>query len=142
MALSLIVDQMVAGELTEAEAAISDLPEPVPARLAQEIFALHARIVLLQERTQEGLALLTEQLNQNPGNSFALEVLLEAWLNREQFQDQEVYEVLEQCWQRLRPGPTRSKIEAALQEVMSRIRNEEAERPLPPTNSLPPNAQN
>ncbi|MDG2149058.1 MAG: hypothetical protein P8N09_06000 [Planctomycetota bacterium] len=142
MALSLIVDQMVAGELSEAEAAISDLPEPVPARLAQEIFALHARIVLLQERTQEGLALLTEQLNQNPGNSFALEVLLEAWLNREQFQDQEVYEVLEQCWQRLRPGPTRSKIEAALQEVMSRIRNEEAERPLPPTNSLPPNAQN
>jgi hypothetical protein len=133
MALSLIVDQMMAGELSTAEAAISDLPEPVPARLAQEIFALHARIVLLQERTQEGLALLREQLAENPANTFALEVLLEAWMNREQIGDQEVYEVLEQCWQRLRPGPTREKIEAALQEVMSRIHNEELEQQAPET---------
>ena len=121
MALSLIVDQMLAGELATAETAISDLPAPVPARLAHEIFAVHARVVLLQGRTEEGLALLRDQLLRAPSNEYAIDVLLEAWLQRGEFTDEEVFGMLDRSRRALRPGATRSKVEAALQELHMRI---------------------
>lgn len=140
MALSLVVDQMIAGEFAEAEAAVSDLPAPVPARLAHEIFALHARLVLMQGRTEEGLELLRDQLFRSPDNSFAIDVLLEAWLQRGEFQDREVYDILERSWRSLRPGPARTRIETVLQELHTRIERAKREEgalevgPLPPTN--------
>jgi tetratricopeptide (TPR) repeat protein len=121
MALSLIVDQMLAGEFATAETAISDLPAPVPSRLAHEIFAVHARVVLLQGRTEEGLELLREQLRRAPDNQYAIDVLLEAWLQRGEFTDEEVYGLLDRSRRVLRSGATRSKVEAALQELHMRL---------------------
>jgi hypothetical protein len=42
-------------------------------------------------------------------------------LQRGELQDQEVYDLLERCWRAMRPGPDRSKVEAALQQLQQRI---------------------
>jgi tetratricopeptide (TPR) repeat protein len=77
--LYLLVDRMSAGDLAGAAAALDELPVPLPERLVGQREALRARILLLQDRTEDGLGVLRGRLTEEPGDAYALGVLLEAW---------------------------------------------------------------
>ncbi len=131
MALAQAVELMIAERYADCEVALAALPVPVPARLASEIFAVHSRVVLLQGRTEEGLAVLRDQLRRDPTNGFAIDVLLEAWIQRSELSDQEMAGLLDRSWRALRSrgGSPRAsavfaKVEAALQEIHKRLETE------------------
>jgi len=77
--LYLLVDRMTAGDIAGAAAALEQLPPELPDRLVSQREALHARILLLQGQTEAGLDVLRARLDEEPGDAFALGVLLEAW---------------------------------------------------------------
>jgi tetratricopeptide (TPR) repeat protein len=85
-----LVDRMAGGDLQEAEAMLDALPQPLPERLLPETIALRARLLLVQGRTEEGLAVLRSRLEEQPADAFALGVLLESWHARGQPAAEEV----------------------------------------------------
>ena len=55
------------------------LPGPLPERLVSQREAIRARILMLQGHNEDGLAVLRARLEDEPGDAFALGVLLESF---------------------------------------------------------------
>ena len=134
-ALAVVIDQMIEGDFETAERGISELPAPVPGRLASEVYALKARLELLQGEDAAGLEILRYQLQRNPTDGYALEVLLESWAVRNVPDDEETDALLRRTWRALRPGQLRTRIEQVLTEIHRRKQADEV--PSPPTNADP-----
>jgi tetratricopeptide (TPR) repeat protein len=115
--LYLLVDSMAGGDLAGAQAALEALPEPLPDRLVPERTALMARVLLLQGRTEEGLAQLRARLDDEPGDPFALGVLLEAFHVRGVPSADEMARRLRASRRRLGDPALLAEVDATLKEI-------------------------
>jgi len=115
--LFLLVDRMAAGDFAGSEAALRALPEPLPERLIPEHAALMARVLLLQGHIEEGLAQLRERLDEEPGDPYALGVLLEAFHVRGVPDADEMYRRLRAARRRLVDPALRAEVDATLKEI-------------------------
>ena len=78
LALSHVVDLMIAGEPDQAEAALAVLPEPFPERLEADREAVTARLRLQQGDVEGALARARERLDEVPADLAMLAVMFEA----------------------------------------------------------------
>lgn len=71
-----IVDLMLAGDVERAEAELSVLPQPLPARLVAPVEMIGARLDIAAGRIDAGLATLAERLDRDPADPDALNLLV------------------------------------------------------------------
>jgi hypothetical protein len=129
--LYLLVDRMADGDLTGAETALQSLPAPLPERLLPEREALQARVLLLQGRTDEGLALLRARLTEEPGDSYCLSVLLEAWHVRHVPEAAEVAYWLRASRRHLTDPALAAEVQSTLRELAMAEEQAPTETPAP-----------
>lgn len=115
--LFLVVDRMAAGDLAGAQADLDALERPLPGRLESQEAALRARLLVLQDRVEEGLGLLRARLDEEPSDAFALGVLLETWHVRRQPAADELAARLRAGLRRLADPLLRAQAEATLREL-------------------------
>jgi tetratricopeptide (TPR) repeat protein len=128
--LYLLVDQMTAGDLDGAMAALEALPGPLPERLVSQREAIRARILMLQGRTEDGLAVLRARLEEEPGDAFALGVLLESFHVRHVPEPAEMVYWLKSARRHVYDPALAQELEATLAAIAKA--SEQAPAPTPP----------
>ncbi len=113
----LLVDRIAQGDLPGAQAALDALPAPLPERLLPEREALQARVLVLQDRVEEGLAIVRARLLQDPADPLALAVLLEAWHLHHQPEEAELVQRLQFARGRLRDPLLARQVAATLAQL-------------------------
>jgi tetratricopeptide (TPR) repeat protein len=113
----LLVDRIAQGDLPGAQAALDALPAPLPERLLPEREALQARVLVLQDRVEEGLAIVRARLAQDPADPLALAVLLEAWHLHRQPGEAELVQRLQFARGRLRDPLLARQVSATLAQL-------------------------
>ncbi|MBM3985338.1 MAG: hypothetical protein FJ296_06585 [Planctomycetes bacterium] len=113
----LLVERIAQGDLSGAQAALEALPEPLPERLLPEREALEARLLVLQDRVDEGLSLVRRRLAQDPADPLAVAVLLEAWHLHHQPQQDELVHRLQAARGRLRDPLLARQVAATLAQI-------------------------
>jgi len=113
----LLVDRIADGDLQGAQAALDALPAPLPERLRPEQTALRARLLVLQDRLDEGLDILRARLADEPADPLALAVLLETWYLHRQPAADELARRLHAARPHLRDPQLARQVAATLAEL-------------------------
>lgn len=123
LALSVVVDLMERELFAEAEAALKLLPSPLPGRLTSDSVAIGARLMILQDRVDEGLAALYERLDAYPLDPPALGVLQESWASLGRPSDEEMLQrlLIARRYVDLRDRQTLQRLDALLDELERRL---------------------
>ena len=126
--LTVVIDQMEQGLLAEAVRSLGSLPQPLPERLASDVLALGARLLILQGQVDEGLARLYERLDAQPLDPPALGVLQETWARLGQPGDEEMLRrlLIARRYVDPRDAQTLGRLDALLDELERRIRENTA----------------
>jgi tetratricopeptide (TPR) repeat protein len=112
--LFLLVDRLTQGDLAGAQSALDTLPVPLPERLLPEREALHARLLVLQGRVDEGLEIVRARLASEPADALALAVLIETWQLHQRPDEAELVRRLQLARPRLRDPLLARQVAATL----------------------------
>ena len=130
--LYLLVDQMTAGNLDGAMASLDALPGPLPERLVSQREAIRARILMLQGHSEDGLAVLRARLEEEPGDAFALGVLLESFHVRHVPEPAEMVYWLKSARRHVYDPALAQEMENTLAAIAQAAQQAQAPAPAPP----------
>lgn len=112
-----VVDWMLSGDVERAEAELSVLPRPLPARLEAPVEMVGARIDIAAGRIDEGLATLTARLDRVPADPDALNLLLASFAGIGQPSVDEVRARLERAIASTRSSALRRDLQGMLEQL-------------------------